>query len=63
MPYGQGIQYLQSLHGTVGYFNINCAVSSKNSLSSSVKGISGEWGEGAEIVLQMFHIRHATQYR
>ena len=27
MPYGQGIQYLQSLQGTVGYFSINCAVS------------------------------------
>ena len=42
MPYGQGMQYLQSLQGMVGYCIISCAVSSRYSLSSSVSGTSGE---------------------
>ena len=61
MPYGQGIQYLQSLQGTVGYFSINCAVSSRNSLSSSVRGTSERIS--ADVILKMFHVRHTTQHR
>ena len=43
IPYGQGIQYLQSLQGTVGYLSISWAVSSRKSFSSSDNGTNGEY--------------------
>ena len=41
-PYGHGIQYLQSLHGTVGYELSRSAVFSRKSNSSSVRLWRGE---------------------
>ena len=42
-PYGQGIQYLQSLQGMVSKPIISVAVSCRNAKSSSVSGFKGEY--------------------
>lgn len=42
-PYGQGIQYLQSLQGMVSMPIISVAVSCRNAKSSSVSGFKGEY--------------------
>ncbi len=59
MPYGQGMQYLQSLQGMVGYCIINLPYLQ---ILYFLICQRYQWRVSTDVILQMFHISHAAQH-